>query len=98
MTTSIKIVIGVLVVAVLGFLYITYFSAPPSPSPDVLAEEVPNGEGAAGREVLDLLNSLNTVSFETDFFTKKEFLSLQDFSVSLSPRDVGRPNPFAPAP
>lgn len=98
MTTSIKIVIGVLAVAAIAFLYVTYFAAPPAPPPDILAKEVPDGESAAGREVLNLLNSLNSVSFETNFFASKEFLSLEDFSVSLSPRDVGRLNPFAPIP
>lgn len=47
-------------------------------------------------EVVDQLNSLQSISIDPDFFNSQAFLSLEDFGVTISPQEVGRENPFIP--
>lgn len=55
-----------------------------------------NGNASSGADVLATLTALNNVSFDTSFFSREDFRSLEDFSVTLVPGEVGRENPFAP--
>ncbi|MFC1720704.1 hypothetical protein ACFLY0_00680 [Patescibacteria group bacterium] len=51
---------------------------------------------ADGREVLLLLEDLQSINLNPDFFAGKTFVSLQDFSIPLDPEPSGRTNPFSP--
>jgi hypothetical protein len=48
-----------------------------------------------GREVLHLLNEVQSVSFDTAVFSDPAYVSLVDRSVDIEVRPLGRPNPFA---
>jgi len=58
------------------------------------AGALPSGNG--GREVFKMLTVLKSIKLDTKFFNDDVFQSLNDFSVELSPEEVGRINPFAP--
>ncbi len=58
-----------------------------SPSTDVV-----------GKELLVLLDKIESLKLDGSIFNDKTFLSLQDYSVTLVPQNPGRSNPFAPLP
>lgn len=49
-----------------------------------------------GGDLIALLLELRSITLDTSVLSNPTFLTLQDFSVSLAPEPVGRPNPFAP--
>lgn len=49
-----------------------------------------------GRELLLLLDELNSISFDTGFIEGRAFGELEDYSRELEPQEPGRENPFAP--
>jgi hypothetical protein len=53
-------------------------------------------EAAIGKKLLVSLNELKGLKLDSAFFDNALFVSLQDFSVTLVPVPVGRPNPFLP--
>jgi hypothetical protein len=55
------------------------------------------GENADGTQVLALLNRLQAIKLDGKIFTDPNFLSLQDWSVSITAQEVGRVNPYLPA-
>lgn len=61
---------------------------------------VPDGNTTTDQTVqvvLRQINDLDQIKLNTDIFDKPEFLALNDISQDLpEPRDIGRPNPFAP--
>ncbi len=52
------------------------------------------GTPSVGTDLLDLLNKLKDVNFETNLFANPNFSSLVDWSIPLPTPSVGRPNPF----
>ena len=42
-----------------------------------------------------VLNDIESIQLDTNFFTDSTFASLQDFTIPLSPEPVGKSNPFA---
>lgn len=74
------------IVIVIGALYTLAFKEP-----------VINGASATesvGSDLLELLDKLKGVSFDTDLFSNSKFSSLKDWSITLPAPDLGRPNPF----
>ncbi len=49
-------------------------------------------------EVLEALRMLESFKFDASLFSDPAFLSLQDFTVPITPLDPGRRNPFEPLP
>lgn len=49
-------------------------------------------------EVLEALRMLEGFKFDASLFSDPAFLSLQDFTVPITPLDPGRRNPFEPLP
>lgn len=68
-----------------------------SSSTDILTTETLGGENnPAGQELVETLLALRTVTLEGTIFSNPLFRGLKDFSISIMPEPVGRPNPFAP--
>ncbi len=101
MSKKTKILVGVLIVAVLIFVYTLY-----SPNKKTQGNLAVSSEGVIGdlareqsslsEESLQVLVNLKSIEIDTSFFKSKTFRDLIDFSVQLEPEEVGRSNPFAP--
>lgn len=50
----------------------------------------------AGVEILNLLNELQSIKFDTSIFSNSSFQNLIDFGQKINPEAVGRSNPFSP--
>lgn len=83
----------VVVVAIIALVYF-YIEGGSAPSNDNLAAE----GGSIGQSELALLNQVSTLNIDTTFFSEPSYQSLRDFTVTIAPEPVGRPNPFAPVP
>jgi hypothetical protein len=61
---------------------------------------IPDGNTTTDQQIQEALvniNNLDQIKLNTDIFQSPEFLALNDISMDLpAPRDIGRPNPFAP--
>lgn len=77
----------VLVLIVVSALYSMFFK---SSTP----ESATSSTQVVGSDLLDLLNKLQTVNFNTDLFTQKDFIKLTDFALPLPVPSLGRPNLF----
>jgi hypothetical protein len=93
MSKTVKnIIIGAVVIIVAMVAYRFFFVK----LPEALLEGQVNQNQTVGRELLALLNTLNSLTLEDEVFDRSEFVSLTDFSVPISPNALGRRNPFAP--
>lgn len=95
MSSNLKIIIIVLVVAGIAFFGYNYFGKT-STSTDVLVRESALDSSKIGAEVLVALNQLKTLKLDADVFKDKTFMSLVDYSKPLNAEPVGRVNPFSP--
>lgn len=96
------LIIGVVIV-VLAFLAYSQFFAKKGASTDAPLARIDTSakssnqiEGAAGREFVIQLLAIQSIHFNTQFFSDPAYLSLHDFSRPLVDQPKGRPNPFAP--
>ncbi len=48
------------------------------------------------RELLQILTNMEKIRLDGHIFESDAYISLQDFSKSIVPEPVGRPDPFAP--
>jgi len=90
------IIIGVVVlVLIFGYLYMTGTS-----TPKTSGNLIPGSDsfGGVGSAELSLLNQMKFFRIDATLFKDPAYLSLLDYSVTISPQGVGRPNPFAPIP
>ena len=85
---------GTIAIVVLVFVLVYFYVSGGSPSSSTLTQG--SGDGAIGSSELSLLNQVNSLKIDTTLFSDPAFLSLQDYSVAITPENVGRPNPFAP--
>jgi len=84
-----------LLVAVLVFIGFQFFAG--NSSPDGLTSQPVAGiVPEEGGDLISLLLELKSIKLDTSILQNPVFLTLQDFSIELSPEPVGRPNPFAP--
>jgi hypothetical protein len=90
-----KIIIVVVVVVLLFVVYSMFFKKTAEP---VLSTTPTSGQNlsAENSELITLLSQLKTINLNKTIFSDAIFLSLFDFSVTLIPEPVSRPNPFAP--
>lgn len=108
MNSTLKIIIIVLTVGALSAgAYFTLGNSANGQTEPLLqsaltnnAVGIPDGNVTTDQQVQDVLikiNDLDQIKLNTAIFDSPEFLSLKDISQDLpEPRDVGRPNPFAP--
>ncbi len=95
MSSILKIIITILVLAGIGFFGYNYLTRSSSPN-DTLIEQTGVNTSAMGVEVLSALNQLRTLKLDGSIFKDKTFMSLHDFSKPILPEPVGRINPFSP--
>jgi hypothetical protein len=95
MSSIVKIIITVLVLAGVGFFGYNYLTRTSVPS-GVLLQQESADTSKMGAEVLTALNQLRTLKLDSSIFSDKTYLSLEDFSKPLNPEPVGRINPFSP--
>lgn len=50
---------------------------------------------AVGSDLVELSNTLQSVTLNTDLFSRPAYTSLKEFRTPLQPQPLGRPNPFA---
>lgn len=95
MTQKVKQIIIAVVIIVIAFFAIRSFTREP------VADSATVSEGAQtqfvdGREIVILLNRLNSVTLKEDIFSSSVFLSLFNFEQKIADETPGRQNPFAP--
>lgn len=93
MSSKVKKIIGIVVIIVLGFIGYRFFFVS-EPEPALESQNVSNQ--SVGRELLTLLSTLQSLELDGEVLEDPDFLSLEDFSVSVSENPLGRRNPFAP--
>lgn len=72
------------------FVYRTFFATPIDPTlvaPDITTQ-------GPGKDVVDLYQSLQSVTLDTSLFSSPGYRSLVDFTTPISPQPIGRRNPF----
>ncbi len=63
----------------------------------VPAESAYSNTSATGAQVLALLNRLQNITLDDSIFKSPAFANLQDWTVTITPQQVGRSNPYLPA-
>jgi hypothetical protein len=94
--TDISVVLGIPIVIVLAYHF--YFSTP-IPDTSLLSIDSSSlsatpGSADIGSQTKEILNTLNSINFDTTFFSDPAFLSLQDFTPVYVATATGRPYPF----
>lgn len=87
-----KTIIFIIVILVLALVYF-YFAGGEAPAATLLTG---TGSGGVGAVELSLLNQMKSLQIDTSLFKDPAYVSLIDYSVAITPQNVGRPNPFAP--
>ncbi len=78
-----------MVLLVLGYIYMAYFSGPPTPT---LSASDPTA--VLSQNLLVTLQNLHTIKLDNGIFGDPAFQSLSDFGVAIPAENVGRRNPF----
>lgn len=98
--TIFNIVISIVIIIAAVFAYRLFFpkaSDQTATTPETLLTVItPNSPLGPSDEFLRVLLSLEKIEFKTGVFAKINENQLRDFSTQLTPKDPGRPNPFAP--
>lgn len=97
-----KIVIAIALIISASVGYMTFVG----PSHNVQAQSTdeetiaPTGEEREiiGKDLLVVLEKIESIKLDESIFTDPAFVSLQDYSITLVPETAGRINPFAPLP
>lgn len=88
---NVFLIIGVVLV---GYLLYVYVFKPAEPL--ITATTTPSAQ-LVGQELINELNRLQSLSkISGDIFTNPAFSNLQDISVQVEPKPVGKRNPFTP--
>ena len=66
------------------------------PVSTTLGATVSNEQLVMDMQFLQSLSLLNQIKIDSSFFTNKNFKNFKDNTVTLTPLEPGRPNPFAP--
>jgi hypothetical protein len=91
-------IIGLAAIVGAGYFGIAqYVSIAHGQSDLLVADQGLDGVSADGAQVIALLTRLKAINLNGKVFSDPNFLSLQDWSVTIAPQSVSRPNPFLPA-
>ena len=100
MSTPLKIIIAIAVVLLVVLGYYFFFSGPSAGGATLVATKTSTltpQEEATNADFLHLLRSLKGIDLNRNDLTKNPlFTNLIDYSVTLTPEQAGRENPFAP--
>ena len=94
LSTSAKILIGIVVLLLLGAggYYFYYSDSTAIPLEGTTAES----DASVGQDILDLVAKLDAVKIDSTLFAGPLFSSLKDIEIPITPEVAGRGNPFAP--
>jgi hypothetical protein len=87
------IAVIIIAVAIAGYMYAGRDQAADS---SLLSSEPAGETVAVDGDLLSALHDLQQLKLDASIFSDPVWLSLSDFSQTLSPLPAGRPNPFAP--
>ena len=95
-----KFIIPIVILLLLGFSYAYYTqTSSQGQTGSLISQNGSIGTNTAtiavGAEIISLLDKLDRIQLDTKLFKEQTFQSLRDFSITLRPQPVGRPNPFA---
>jgi hypothetical protein len=99
---NITILFVALVILGVGYMYIANNKKADTPVAGGTVRSTSNTLAAApiqsdvGKELLNTLLQLRSLSLDDKIFSDQLFLNLVDFSVEIAPQPIGRFNPFAP--
>jgi hypothetical protein len=88
---SIIILIAILVIG--GGIYF-YMSGTPTDNTSLSVDGTTSDAGVIGAQVLSLLNQVNSLKIEGEFFKTPAYKSLIDHTVPIFEQNVGKQNPF----
>jgi hypothetical protein len=93
---SSKNIIIIIVIVILAGLAYFYLSGTPTDNSSLVEENDPSTSDAniAAAHVLTLLNQINSLKINKEFFESPSFKSLTDHTVEVLPQNVGKDNPF----
>ena len=90
MSSTLKIITLIVVLAVLAYFGYSYFF-----NSDVTDVIPPENDIVVGQDILALIGQLKKVNIDPSLISSPLFSNLKDFSISLIPEAVGRIDPFA---
>lgn len=93
-----KTILIIVAIVIVGALALFYFMGGSTPDDGSLLSSDSTGNKQVGSKVLSLLNQIESLKIDTSIFTSAAYQTLVDYSVTIPPQNVGRPNPFAPLP
>jgi hypothetical protein len=85
-----------LVVAIALLVYFYWSGSQATES--ITLEEIDGSNQAVGMKVLNLLNEINALRIDNEFFKDPAYQTLRDYTVEIPTLPVGRSNPFSPVP
>jgi hypothetical protein len=83
------IIMLTLVAAVFFWAYTAFFKKVP--------ENLLQPTNLIGKEAIEILNRMNSITLDDSVFSSPTFHNLKDFELVLPKQPVGRSNPFSPA-
>jgi len=86
-----KNILITVIILIIGFYIFKYFKGATSP-----AESLDSSVVSAGRDVVDLSNSIKNATLDSSLFSIPTYKALQDFSTEITLQPIGRVNPFSP--
>jgi hypothetical protein len=88
---------GTIAIIILAFVLVYFYMSGSAPVTGTLSAG--STYGSVGSSELSLLGQVRSLKIDTALFSDPIFATaLKDYSVSITPEQVGRPNPFAPLP
>lgn len=88
--------IAVIIVALLGWYMLSQSDGSSSSGSLITSTSANSATSAGDRDLLQTLVNMRNIRLDGHIFESPTFLSLQDFSRSIVPEPVGRPDPFEP--
>ncbi|MFZ2049288.1 MAG: hypothetical protein WAV25_03275 [Minisyncoccia bacterium] len=86
-----NIFITIIILVIVFFVFKYFRGTTISPT-----ESLDNSVVSAGRDVVDLSNSIKTATLDSSLFSIPTYKALQDFSTEITSQPIGRVNPFSP--
>ena len=86
-----KNIIITIILFIVAFGVFKYFQ-----NSDTTTAPIDSSVLSAGKDVVDLSNSIQSATLDKTLFTIPAYRALQDFSTDIASQPIGRKNPFSP--
>ena len=86
-----KNIIITIILFIVAFGVFKYFQ-----NSDTTTTPIDSSVLSAGKDVVDLSNSIQSATLDKTLFTIPAYRALQDFSTDIASQPIGRKNPFSP--